>query len=243
MKTESQAARRSRIYRIRTLGGLRREVEGCTACPRLREYCSEVARKKRAAYREQEYWGAPVPSFGDENARILLMGLAPGAHGSNRTGRMFTGDASGHFLYAALHRAGLASQAESIDRNDGMRLRDVYISAVGRCAPPGNKPLPQELTRCLPFQAREFSLLPRLKVVVCLGKIAFDWTWKTLEEHGVVLGAPRPRFAHNAVYTLGGAFPTVLASYHPSQQNTQTGRFTASMIDEVLARAKELAAL
>ncbi len=198
---------------------------------------------KRAAYRAEPYWGKPVPSFGDPAARILLMGLAPGAHGSNRTGRMFTGDSSGDFLYAALHRAGLANRALAKSRDDGLELRDVYIAAVGRCAPPGNKPDPEELERCLPFQARELSLLTRLKVIVALGKIAFDGTWRALGEHGVVLGTPRPPFAHGAVFSVGGPFPTVIASYHPSRQNTQTGRFTPRMLDDVLERAKELAAL
>lgn len=238
-----EGERRSAIYRLRSLTSLERAVVACEACPRLREHCRTVAEKKRAAYRDQTYWGRPVPSFGDPHARILLMGLAPGAHGSNRTGRMFTGDASGDFLYAGLHRAGFANQASARARDDGLVLSDVFISAVGRCAPPGNKPLPAELNRCLPFQAREFSLLPRLKVVVALGRIAFDGTWRVLEEHGLRLGTPRPRFAHEAVYAVGAPYPTVLASYHPSQQNTQTGRFTAAMLDAVLRRARELAEL
>ncbi len=235
------AARRSAIYRLRTLAGLERAVVSCARCPRLREHCARVAAEKRAAYRRESYWGRPLPSFGDPAARIVLVGLAPGAHGANRTGRMFTGDRSGDFLFAALHRAGLCNQPTSTHRDDGLKLRDVWITAAARCAPPDNRPTPAELTSCLPYLARELSLLSRRRVLVALGAIAFDSIWAAFEEHGMQIGRPRPRFAHGAFYAIGDGWPSVLASYHPSQQNTQTGRLTSAMLDEIFTRARRLA--
>jgi uracil-DNA glycosylase family 4 len=220
---------------------LSEEIARCRACPRLVRWREEVARTKRRAYRDDDYWGRPVPGFGDPAARLLVVGLAPGAHGANRTGRMFTGDGSGDFLYAALHRAGLASQPESRARGDGLVLRGVFITAAGRCAPPDNKPAPEELARCAPFLDRELALLP-VRAILCLGAIAFDAALAALARRGVPLPSPRPRFAHGAEVLLPGA-PPVVASFHVSRQNTQTGRLTAAMFDAVVARAKALAAL
>jgi uracil-DNA glycosylase family 4 len=218
---------------------LERDVVGCERCPRLRRYCRDVARQKRRAYLHETYWGRPVPGFGDPAARILLLGLAPAAHGANRTGRMFTGDRSGDWLYAALHRAGLASQPAATARGDGLVLRDAFISAACRCAPPQNRPLPRELANCAPFLERELHLLERLRVAICLGKIAWD---TAVRGSGV---RPRPRFAHAAetrLTLLPGLPPlALLGSYHPSQQNTFTGRLTRPMLDAVLGRAVQLA--
>jgi uracil-DNA glycosylase len=226
-----------------SLERIAREVIGCIRCPRLREHCLEVARVKRAAYRDQEYWGLPVPSLGDPEARLLLVGLAPGAHGANRTGRLFTGDRSGDFLFASLHRLGLANQAASISRGDGLRLRDVYISAAARCAPPGNRPTPEEVRNCLPFLVRELALLPCLRVIVALGGIAFAATWEILEAAGHARPRPRPAFGHNVVVGGEGERPAVVAVYHPSQQNTQTGRLTKEMFDSALTAACVLAGI
>jgi uracil-DNA glycosylase family 4 len=190
-----------------------------------------VAREKRRAYRDQEYWGKPVPGFGDPQARALVVGLAPAAHGGNRTGRVFTGDSSGDFLYRALHRAGFANQSTARHRDDGLFLKDMYIAAVCRCAPPDNRPTPQEISNCLPYLAQELALLDRLEVIVALGRIAFDNTLRLYREAGHNL--PKFDFAHNAVYKLGAALPWLVASYHPSRQNTQTGRLTEAMFAEV----------
>jgi len=215
-------------------------VVRCRACPRLVAWREEVARVRRRAYREQRYWGRPVPGFGDPAARLILVGLAPGAHGANRTGRMFTGDRSGAFLYAALHRAGLASQPVSHSRDDGLRLEGAWITAACRCAPPGNAPTPAELERCAPFLARELGLLGEARVWVALGAVAWAAALKELARAGHPLPRPRPRFGHGAELRLEGG-PALLGCYHPSQQNTQTGRLTPAMLDAVLARARALA--
>lgn len=215
---------------------LGREISSCRRCPRLVAWREEVARVKRRAYAGESYWGRPVPLFGDPAAGLLLVGLAPGAHGANRTGRMFTGDGSGDFLYAALHRAGLASQPGSRARGDGLRLRGCAITAACRCAPPDNRPLPAELRACGPFLDRELALLGRVRTVLCLGAIAWEAMLGALSRRGLAVPRPRPRFAHGAELALPGA-PLLLASYHVSRQNTQTGRLTAGMFDAVLRRA------
>lgn len=218
------------------LNALHSTIIACARCPRLVAYRERIAREKRRAYRDWEYWGKPVPGFGDPNARIVLIGLAPGAHGSNRTGRMFTGDASGVFLYAALHRAGFANQPTAQRVDDGLQLRDVFITAICRCAPPDNKPTRDEQANCLPYLARELKVLQRARIVVALGRIAFDGYWRLLRAQGHAI--PRMDFKHGAVYALGDALPTLIGAYHPSQQNTQTGRLTAAMFDEILRQAQ-----
>ncbi len=211
----------------------------CRACPRLVAWREEVARVRRRAFRDEAYWGRPAPGFGDPGARVVLVGLAPAAHGANRTGRMFTGDRSGDFLYAALHRAGLASQPTSRARGDGLALRDGFVTAACRCAPPDNRPAPDELARCAPFLDAELrTISPR--VLVALGAIAWEAALGALARAGHPLPRPRPRFGHGAELHLTGA-PVLLGSYHPSQQNTQTGRLTPAMLDAVLARAVALA--
>jgi uracil-DNA glycosylase family 4 len=226
-----------------------RAIVRCEACSRLRSYCLEVARVKRAAYREDAYWGRPVPGFGDPAARILLLGLAPAAHGANRTGRVFTGDGrggSGDFLMAALHRAGLANRATSERADDGLVLRGVYIAAAARCAPPANKPLPEELAACRPHLAAEVAALPDLRVVVALGKVAWD-AWLAFVDEETPLPRPRPVFGHGAVARLappgtrGPAGLTLVGCFHPSRQNTHTGKVTAAMYDEVFVVAARLA--
>ena len=218
----------------------------CRACPRLVAYREEVARKKRAAFKDQEYWGRPVPGFGDPGARLLILGLAPAAHGANRTGRMFTGDGprgAGDFLMAALHRAGLASQPYAKAKDDGLVLRGVYLTAVVRCAPPGNRPTRQEIENCLPFLVQELRLLRDLRAVLALGRIAFSGYLRALELMGVTLPRPRPQFSHGRILRLGEDLPALVASYHPSRQNTQTGRLTQGMFDAALAQARRLAGL
>jgi uracil-DNA glycosylase family 4 len=216
---------------------IERRVVRCERCPELRAYCADVAATKRRAFADWTYWGRPVPGFGDARARLVIVGLAPAAHGANRTGRMFTGDRSGDFLYAALHRAGLANQAEAVSRDDGLHLRGVYITAPLRCAPPANKPTPAQRERCLPFLVDELRLL-RPRAALCLGAIG----WRAAIDALTALGAERPRplpkFAHAAEHTLGNT--TLLGCYHVSQQNTFTGRLTELMIDKVLDRAKAL---
>ncbi len=216
-----------------SLSSLNDEIISCRKCPRLVAWREEVALVKRKAYKDQEYWGKPVPGFGDPKARILVVGLAPGAHGSNRTGRQFTGDASGGSLYPALHRAGFSNQASSESRSDGLVLKDVYITASGRCAPPANKPRPEELNNCQPYLEREIEII-QPKVVVCLGRIAFERILRIFSIKGSGI-----KFAHGAACKLitGG---WLLASYHPSRQNTQTGKLTVKMFDEIWAKAKEL---
>lgn len=223
----------------RLLADLAAEISACRACPRLVAWREQVAREKRAAFRDEEYWGRPVPGFGDPAAGILLVGLAPAAHGGNRTGRVFTGDRSGDWLFAALHRAGLANQAESVSVDDGLRLRGSYVAAAVRCAPPGNRPTPEERDRCLPYLVRELELLERVRVIVALGGFAYHAVWLVLEQSGVELPRPRPRFGHGVEVPTSRT--TVLGCYHPSQQNTFTGRLTEEMLDAVLARARELA--
>ena len=225
--------------RRRTLAAVARAVVACEQCPRLREYCADVAREKRRAYREQDYWGRPVPGFGDPRARLVIVGLAPGAHGSNRTGRMFTGDSSGDWLYAALHRAGFAALPTSESRADGQRLRDCFITAAARCAPPGNKPLPEELERCRPFLADELRLLTQMRVVLTLGRIGHEAWLKASGWWDRLPARERPAFAHAAEHALGDG-TTLLASFHPSRQNTQTGRLTRSMWQHVFTRARQL---
>jgi uracil-DNA glycosylase family 4 len=223
-----------------SLSELNERIVGCTKCPRLREHCLSVAAAKRRAYMDWEYWGRPVPGFGDARARVLALGLAPGAHGSNRTGRPFTGDGSGNFLYPVLYEAGFASQPEAVSREDGMRLTDLWISSVGRCAPPGNKPTPEELRNCQPWLDEEMRLLKRLKVVVCLGKIAFDGLMGWAQRTGIVGSRNGYVFAHGAEAELPNGLK-VIASYHPSLQNTNTGKLTRAMFLKVFERAKELA--
>lgn len=224
----------------RSLKVLADEIVRCRACPRLVAWREEVARKKRRAYMDQTYWGKPVPGFGDPRARIVIVGLAPGAHGANRTGRAFTGDRSGDFLYAALHRAGLANQPTSTHARDGLELRDVFITLAVRCVPPDNKPHTDELARCSSFLDRELALLsPR--VVLALGAIAWEAYLGHLERRGVELPRPRPRFAHGARAPSIEGSPVLLGSYHVSQQNTQTGRLTPAMFDRVLRQAVTLA--
>jgi uracil-DNA glycosylase family 4 len=216
-----------------TLRKLEKEIIGCQKCPRLREHCLEIARTKRRAYREETYWGLPVPGFGDPRARLFILGLAPGAHGANRTGRLFTGDSSGDFLYRALYETGFASQAESISRDDGLRLKDAWISASARCAPPGNKPLPSEVVTCRTHLQRELALLPRVQVVVALGKLAFDNYLRT------AAAGSGYEFGHGRQHRLDAKAPLLIASYHPSRQNTQTGRLTAEMLRDVFVAARE----
>jgi uracil-DNA glycosylase len=209
-------------------------------CPRLREHCTQIARVKRRAYRDWDYWGKPVPGFGDPAARLLIVGLAPGAHGSNRTGRMFTGDESGNWLYRAMHRTGFASQPTAVSRDDGLELRDAYITAAARCAPPGNKPTPEELRNCRPFLDRELATMSNLKVVVALGKIAFDTYLGILKSRGAIKTRAGFEFGHNIAYRIGPGEPILLASYHPSQQNTSTGKLTEKMLLDVFRRAKKM---
>jgi uracil-DNA glycosylase family 4 len=214
-------------------------IISCARCPRLREYCQRVAREKRAAFRQETYWGRPVPGFGDPEARILLVALAPAAHGANRTGRPFTGDGaggSGDFLMAALHANGLANQPYSRSKDDGLVLTDAWIGSAVRCAPPGNKPTPGEIAACHGHLVAEVAALPNVRVIVALGRIAFDATWRLLAERGIEV-RPRPTFGHGRVYRTRGG-PTVIASYHPSRQNTNTGKLTPAMLRGVFRRAR-----
>ena len=217
---------------------VQREVVACALCPRLRAHCEKVAAEKRRAYRDWEYWGKPVPSFGDPNARMLIIGLAPAAHGANRTGRMFTGDRSGDFLYRALHASGFASQPFSRSRDDGLRLCDAYITAAARCAPPANKPLPAEIRNCRRYLERELELLRGVKVVVALGRIAFDVYLSVLKDAGLIASRAPFRFAHNREHHTGPGLPLLISSYHPSQQNTSTGRLTEVMLHQVFEKAR-----
>jgi len=219
------------------------EITRCRLCPRLVTYREQVAREKRRMYRDEEYWGRPVPGFGDPAARILILGLAPGAHGANRTGRMFTGDRSGDFLYGTLHSVGLASQPDSTRRDDGLTVRDVFISAACRCAPPDNKPLPDEIRNCRSWLERELLLLPHIRVVVALGRIAFDDYLALLHGAGRIRRRSAFVFAHNRVHQTGPGLPKLMSSYHPSQQNTQTGKLTRDMFQNVFTEAIRLANL
>ncbi|MCW3838721.1 uracil-DNA glycosylase [Micromonospora yasonensis] len=232
----------ARAARAADLADLDGAVSNCFACPRLVDWREEVARTKRAAFRDQEYWGRPVPGFGPPDARIGILGLAPAAHGGNRTGRIFTGDRSGDVLFAALYRAGLANQPTSVAADDGLTLRDTRIFAAVRCAPPDNKPTPVERDTCAPWLHREVALIrPTLRVVVTLGAFAWAAWWPVLRDvYGQRPPTPRPVFGHGAHWS-GGSAPEVLGCYHVSQQNTFTGRLTPAMLDEVFARAKRLA--
>ncbi len=216
------------------LTALQARITQCRRCPRLVAWREEVARVKRASFAEWDYWGRPVPAFGDSQARIMVLGLAPAAHGGNRTGRIFTGDRSGDWLFAALHRAGLANQAESVSRDDGLKLRDCWVTAAVRCAPPANRPTPAERDNCLPYLNAELELLERIHVIVCLGGFAWDAALRVLDAP-----RPRPRFGHGVEAIAGQR--TLLGCYHVSQQNTFTGRLTEPMLDAVFQRAKTLA--
>jgi uracil-DNA glycosylase family 4 len=219
---------------------LNQEVVSCTRCPRLVAYRQQVGRDKRRAYLDWDYWARPVPGFGDSHARVLILGLAPGAHGSNRTGRPFTGDASGKFMYPILYKAGFASQPNAESRGDGLKLIDCYITAAIRCAPPNNKPMPSELANCAPFLDREVAILRKVKVVVALGKIGFDAYLNYLKRNKIIQGKGGYVFAHAASYTMPNGI-TLLASYHPSNQNTATGKLTAAMFEAIFREAKKLA--
>jgi uracil-DNA glycosylase len=221
------------------LAVLNREIIRCTLCPRLVEYREQVGREKRRAFRDHDYWARPVPGFGDPHARVLLLGLAPGAHGSNRTGRPFTGDASGKFMYPILYQVGFASQPTAERRDDGLQLIDCYITAAVRCAPPDNKPLPSELANCAPFLDRELAILRDVKVVVALGKIAFDAYLAHAKRVGLLTNKTGIVFGHAKRYEMGNGV-TLLASYHPSNQNTATGKLTAAMFEDVFRLAKRL---
>lgn len=218
----------------RAIASLWEEVIRCTRCPRLVQYCAEVARTKRRAYRDEAYWGKPVPGWGDPDARLLMIGLAPAAHGGNRTGRVFTGDASGDFLFRALHKAGFANQPVSHHREDGLRLKEAYLTAVVHCAPPDNKPRPDEIETCRSYLVEELKLLTKVKAVLLFGKIALDGFRAALREaRGIDLPAAAIPFQHGASYEIGRSAPRLFISYHPSRQNTQTGRLTEPMFDAV----------
>lgn len=219
------------------------DVVACRACPRLVTWREQIACEKRRAYRDWDYWGRPVPGFGDPAARLLIVGLAPGAHGSNRTGRMFTGDSSGDTLYAALHRAGFANRSVAQHRDDGLRLTDAFITAIARCVPPGNRPTAEEIATCRAFLAREWALMPQIRVVLALGQMAFDGCLRLLRdvEYGDL---PRLKFSHGANYSLASPDGRrhLVASYHPSRQNTQTGRLTPAMLDKIFTLIRSLLA-
>lgn len=223
------------------LAALEREVVECRRCPRLVAWREQVAREKRPAFRHETYWGRPVPGFGDPSARVLILGLAPAAHGANRTGRVFTGDRSGDWLFAALHRTGFANQPTSVSADDGLELRDCFITAAVRCAPPANRPTSQERDRCLPWSLAELALLTDLRVCVCLGAFAWDAALRLRAALGQPMPRPRPRFGHDVVWDAE-PWP-LLGCFHPSQQNTFTGKLTREMTDSVLQHAKELAGL
>jgi uracil-DNA glycosylase family 4 len=214
------------------------EIVACRRCPRLVAWREEVGRVKRASYAGEEYWARPLPGFGDPSAGLMVLGLAPAAHGGNRTGRIFTGDRSGDWLFAALWRAGFASQPQSVSRDDGLTLKGCYVTAAVRCAPPGNRPLPDERDNCLPYLQRELTLLETVRVILCLGGFAWDAALRAVAALGEAVPRPRPRFAHGATAELGRW--TLLGCYHPSQQNTFTGRLTEAMLDEVLQTARKL---
>jgi uracil-DNA glycosylase family 4 len=221
------------------LAALEADVVECRRCPRLVAWREEVARERRASFAHEEYWGRPVPGFGDPEARVLVFGLAPAAHGGNRTGRVFTGDRSGDWLFAAMHRAGLANQPTSTHRDDGLELIDAWIAAAVRCAPPANRPTPAERDTCLPWSVRELELLPRIRLVVCLGGFAWDAALRLRAAAGLENPRPRPRFGHDVLFDPGDRLP-LLGCFHPSQQNTFTGRLTEGMMEAVFARARAL---
>jgi uracil-DNA glycosylase family 4 len=251
MKPHSLAkvARAGQVVQSR-LADVHHAIVSCEQCPRLRTYCERIAREKKRAHLADTYWGRPVPGFGDPSARLLLLGLAPAAHGANRTGRVFTGDGSGDFLMSALNRTGFANIATSQRADDGLALNDAYILAAVRCAPPDNKPLPEEITRCLDHLEAEIAQLPRVRAVIALGKIAFDAWLQLQRRHGLVI-SPRPQFAHGVVVRMDGVSdrpagpqnrtrPTLIGCYHPSRQNTNTGKLTAGMMEDVFRKAKRL---
>ncbi len=223
----------------RSLGTLQAEIVRCRMCPRLVAWREEVARKKVRRHRDEEYWGKPIPGFGDPEARLVLVGLAPAAHGGNRTGRVFTGDRSGDWLYGALYTFGFANQPTSRHRGDGLALKDAYVTAAVRCAPPANKPTREEMDACRPYLVRELALLRRVRVVVALGKIAFDSYLRVRRELGREAARPLPRFGHGKTYRMPEGV-TIIASFHPSQQNTQTGRLTRAMFHAVFRKARRL---
>ena len=225
---------------MKALQILNQQIVACRQCPRLVEYREEVGRVKRRAYRDQDYWAKPVPGFGDPSARLLLIGLAPGAHGANRTGRMFTGDSSGNFLYRALFETGFASQPTSVSRDDGLQLTDAYISAAVRCAPPDNKPLPEEIRTCRPYLEKDLELLRSLKVVVALGRLAFDVYLAILRDQGKIVRRADFAFGHNQLHRTGPGQPLLISSFHPSQQNTSTGKLTEAMFRAVFLSAQRL---
>ncbi len=224
--------------KMRTLQGLNDKIIHCTKCPRLIQHCRQIAKVKKREFRQESYWGKPVPGFGDPKAQVWIIGLAPAAHGANRTGRMFTGDSSGKWLYRALFKAGFSNQEESKHLKDGLKLENVYISAAARCAPPENKPTLEELKNCAPYLAEEYKHLKQVWLYLALGKIAFDTTLKFLESQGQNVGSPRPKFAHGAFYDFGNT--AVLCSYHPSRQNTQTGKLTEEMWQEIFFRLRNI---
>jgi uracil-DNA glycosylase len=221
-----------------TLPELAAQIVACERCPRLIEHCRNMAQIKRRAYLDQEYWGKPVPGFGDPRARLLILGLAPGAHGANRTGRVFTGDRSGDFLYGVLHKTGFASQPHSVSRADGLELRDAYITASVRCAPPDNKPSTEEVLACRPYLVQELALLSNVRVVVALGKLAFDNYLAVLKQEGRIASRAAFVFGHDLEYRPAKDSPLLIASYHPSQQNTSTGKLTEPMLIDVFRRAR-----
>jgi uracil-DNA glycosylase family 4 len=220
---------------LAALAALEARITECRRCPRLVEWRERVAHEKRASFADEQYWGRPVPGFGDPNARVYVLGLAPAAHGGNRTGRVFTGDRSGDWLFASMHRNCFASQAESVSADDGLELHDAFVAAAVRCAPPANKPLPAERDACLPYAREELSLMPRVRVIVCLGAFAWDAACRLHEVR------PRPKFGHGAEFTLPDGGPVLLGCFHPSQQNTFTGKLTEPMMDAVFRRARTLA--
>jgi uracil-DNA glycosylase len=217
------------------LEDLEARITGCRRCPRLVEWRERVAREKRASFAGETYWGRPVPGFGDPRARVYVLGLAPAAHGGNRTGRVFTGDRSGDWLFASMHRTGFANQPTSVAAGDGLELIDAFVAAAVRCAPPANKPLPAERDNCLPYAQEELRLMPQVSVIVCLGAFAWDAACRLL---GI---KPRPKFGHGAEFPLPGGAPTLIGCFHPSQQNTFTGKLTEPMLDSVFGRARALA--
>jgi uracil-DNA glycosylase family 4 len=222
-----------------TLAELEAQVVECRRCPRLVAWREQVARERRASFADEEYWGRPVPGFGDPGARVLVFGLAPAAHGGNRTGRVFTGDRSGDWLFAAMHRAGFANQPTSTHRDDGLELYDAWIAAAVRCAPPANRPTPQERDTCLPWSVRELELVPTIRLVVCLGGFAWDAALRLRAAAGLANPRPRPRFGHDVLFDPGDRLP-LLGCFHPSQQNTFTGRLTGGMMEAVFDRARAL---
>jgi uracil-DNA glycosylase len=236
-RAEAEGVSTATADRVAALEGLERRVPECRRCPRLVEWRERVAREKRAAYADDDYWGRPLPGFGDPGARVYVLGLAPAAHGGNRTGRIFTGDRSGDWLFASLYRTGFSNQPTSVHREDGLRLRHLFIGAAVRCAPPANRPLPEERDNCLPWAEEELSLLPAVRVIVCLGSFAWDAALR------LTGGArPKPRFGHGSEHEQPDG-RILLGSFHPSQQNTFTGKLTEQMTDEVFLRARELAGL